>query len=215
MDNNKKSHLATVFTSDHIKFVKVSMDLIDDYLAMVNDTDSVGRFIGRSKQVSYEDEAKWVEKKLENKELIYSMVTMDEAFIGNIELMDATDKVAELGIAITKDMQDKGYGKEAIRRLIDYAFKEIKLDRLFLKVYKDNSRAIHVYQECGFKEYKHDDKDIYMELINIDKYRVNPVKVSKKKSHKKELSGEDIDLLRDNRNIKKNKSICDTHEDGA
>ena len=116
---------------------------------------------------------------------------------------------------ILPEMQNKGYGKEAIRRLIDYAFKEIKLDRLFLKVYKDNSRAIHVYQECGFKEYKHDDKDIYMELINIDKYRVNPVKVSKKKSHKKELSGEDIDLLRDNRNIKKNKSICDTHEDGA
>lgn len=51
--------------------------------------------------------------------------------------------------------------------------------------------------------------------IDFEKYKVNPVKKTKKRNVKKELSGEDIDLLVDNRNIKKHKSICDTHEDGA
>lgn len=48
-----------------------------------------------------------------------------------------------------------------------------------------------------------------------DKYRVKPVKVTKKKYRTNNLSGEDIMLLRDNRAIRNTKSICDIHEDGA
>lgn len=56
-------------------------------------------------------------------------------------------------------------------------------------------------------------KDI--KSIDVDKYRVNPVKRNKKTHLNKQLTGEDIDLLNDNRRPKTSKSICDTHEDGA
>lgn len=51
--------------------------------------------------------------------------------------------------------------------------------------------------------------------IDIDKYRVNPIKKKKSRVVKKQLSGEDIDLLNDNKSKKEKRSICDTHEDGA
>ena len=85
-------------------------------------------------------------------------------FIGNIEFMDIIDNKTELGIAITKEKQDKGFGTEAIKKTIDYGYNTLGLKRIFLKVYPTNLRAIHVYKKCGFLEYQRTEQDIYMEL---------------------------------------------------
>ncbi len=116
-----------VFESQNISFVKVSEDLVNDYLVMVNDYEKVNRFIGGEKKTyTQEQEIKWVCKKLEEKAPVYSMIEKKtERFIGNIELMDLTEEQAELGIAITGEMQDQGFGKEAIRSLIEYGFDKL------------------------------------------------------------------------------------------
>lgn len=55
-----------------------------------------------------------------------------------------------------------------------------------------------------------------LKALDSDKYRVKPVKVTKKRnSIKSNLTGEDIDLLNDNKERKTKTSICDIHEDGA
>ena len=61
-------------------------------------------------------------------------------------------------------MQNKGYGKEALKRSSEYGFNELRLSRIFLGVYADNMRAIHVYEQCGFKEYDRNDVDVFMEI---------------------------------------------------
>ena len=71
---------------------------------------------------------------------------------------------AELGIAITAVMQNKGYGTEALKRSVEYGFNELGLTRIYLGVYANNPRAIHVYENCGFKEYERNDVDVFMEL---------------------------------------------------
>ena len=65
-------------------------------------------------------------------------------------------------IVITTAMQNKGYGKEALLRSVEYGFNEVGLERIYLIVYADNARAIHVYEECGFTEYDRTDVDIFM-----------------------------------------------------
>ena len=84
-------------------------------------------------------------------------------FIGNIELMDVHDAAAELGIAITAGKQELGYGTEAIQAVTKYAMDVLRLNRIYLKVYPDNIRAIHVYEKCGFREYDRTDEDVFME----------------------------------------------------
>ena len=154
-----------VFESERIRFVEVSEDLVPDYLRMVNDLEHVGRFIGRrTEPVSEEKERKWVREKLDEKAVLFSMIEKSSgAFIGNIELMDFTETEAELGIAITAAKQELGYGTEAIRAVTDYAFDQLVLKRVFLKVYPDNARALRVYVKCGFREYDRTEEDIYME----------------------------------------------------
>ena len=154
-----------IFESSNIYFIKITKSLLQDYLDMVNDIGNVGRMIGRIEIISEEDELKWIDEKLSTNAPIYSMIEKKSGnFIGCIEIMDMTDNEGELGIAITKKMQNKGYGTEAINCLINYAFNKFNLNRLFLKVFPNNERAIHVYNKCGFIEYERNDDHIYMEI---------------------------------------------------
>ena len=158
--------MTTVFTSENIRFVRVSEELVPDYLAMVNDWERVGKLIGsRRDPISEEKERRWVQKKLAENAALFSMLEKDTgAFIGNIELMDIADRAGELGIAVTAAMQDKGYGTEAVRAMVEYGMDQLGLHRVFLKVFPDNARAIRVYEKCGFREYDRTEDDVFMEV---------------------------------------------------
>ena len=64
-----------------------------------------------------------------------------------------TARNCELGIAIgDKEYWGRGYGREAIRLLLDYAFRYWNLHRVWLRTNSDNLRAIRCYLACGFLE---------------------------------------------------------------
>ena len=156
----------TVFESRSIRFVSASETLIADYLAMVNDVEHVARFIGsRREPFSRAEELSWVREKLAKRAVLFSMLEKDTgSFIGNIELMDVADGAGELGIAVTAAMQDRGFGTEAIPAMVRYGMEILGLHRIFLKVFPDNARAIHVYEKCGFRAYDRTEKDVFMEI---------------------------------------------------
>jgi RimJ/RimL family protein N-acetyltransferase len=35
--------------------------------------------------------------------------------------------------------------------LLDFAFSQMNLHRVYLRVFEDNQRALHCYEKCGFK----------------------------------------------------------------
>ena len=78
-----------------------------------------------------------------------------------------------------------------------------------LNVDRANPISNHLYSSLGFE------KVFSQGIYEYDKYKVAPVKKSKRNYNSKNLSGEDIDLLRDNKKKNENRSICDIHEDGA
>ncbi len=158
----------TVFETENIKFIELTVLLVQDYLEMINDI-NVARLLGRTKTVTEEGELNWIHMNLENKAPVFSMIEKCSGkFIGNIELMDVHDEEAELGITITASMQDKGYGTESVPAIVDYGMKELNLKRIFLRVFPDNLRAIHVYEKCGFREYGRTEEDVLMEIMITD-----------------------------------------------
>lgn len=160
-----------VFESENIIYVRPSFDLVPKYLEMVNDIENVARFIGdRREPLSEKDEIDYIKDKMDNDATMFSMLEKDtREFIGNIEFFNRTFDAAEWGIVITTKMQNKGYGKEALMRSVEYGFNELGLNRIFLSVYADNPRAVHVYEKCGFKEFKRDDVDIFMEMVKDER----------------------------------------------
>ncbi len=56
-----------------------------------------------------------------------------------------------LGIGIgPRDFWSKGYGTDAMRVILRYAFHELNLHRVTLNVFEYNQRAIRSYQKAGF-----------------------------------------------------------------
>lgn len=82
-------------------------------------------------------------------------IEADGLFIGGCALFNF-DHVAhrcELGITIgDKSYWGRGYGTDAVRVLLDYAFRHHNLHRVYLSVNSTNPRAIGAYRRCGFVE---------------------------------------------------------------
>lgn len=80
-------------------------------------------------------------------------IEADGKFIGQCALFhfDNVAQTAELGITIgDKAYWGRGYGREAIALLLDYAFRQRNLRKVWLSTNGTNERAIRAYQACGF-----------------------------------------------------------------
>ena len=66
--------------------------------------------------------------------------------------IDPRDGAAEYGILIgERDCLGKGYASAASHELLRIAFKEMGLQRVVLRVFADNERAIGLYLKLGFR----------------------------------------------------------------
>jgi len=91
--------------------------------------------------------------------------------LGDINILTNQEfKVPEISIMVAES-QNKGYGKEAMKLILDYAFNQIKIKKIALSVYKDNVRAVEFYKKLGFKTIQEftkpeDEPEYLMEMEN-------------------------------------------------
>lgn len=74
-------------------------------------------------------------------------------YLGQCSLMmvDNTARHAELAVVLCPNCQNQGIGSEGIRLMLDFAFRQMNLNRVYLKVRADNTRAVRCYEKCGFQ----------------------------------------------------------------
>jgi RimJ/RimL family protein N-acetyltransferase len=73
--------------------------------------------------------------------------------IGNLGLFSIDDRVhmAEVGISIgEKAYWNRGYGTRAMQLLLKHGFETLNLNRIALRVFANNPRAIRCYEKAGF-----------------------------------------------------------------
>lgn len=61
------------------------------------------------------------------------------------------DRCADFGIALGPEHWNQGYGTDATRTILRFAFREMNLHRVTLRVADYNPRALRVYEKCGFR----------------------------------------------------------------
>lgn len=170
-----------LFESERVYFVNVDMQYIDDYLIMINNPNIQDFVSVKSTIYNYEDEVEWV-KSCNNDEFTYSAINKaDGKFVGNVSFKVIDSGSAEIGICITSIFQDKHYGSEILKRLIEYGFNDLGFEEIYLKVFSHNARAIHCYKKLGFIEYDivknvkksngKDVDDIYMKIKKMDYFK--------------------------------------------
>lgn len=85
---------------------------------------------------------------------IFAIKTKESEYVGNVELRDIdwlTGK-AEMGVFLAEpEARGLGLGREALRGLIDFAFLDLRLHRLYAKILESNSAAQKAFESCDFE----------------------------------------------------------------
>lgn len=120
----------------------------------IND-EAITRHLIVALPMSHEDEAEWVQSTANNKpdNVTLMIETGTGTPIGNIGLhnISAKDRTALLGIVIgEREYHGNGYGTDAVRTMLHYAFYTLNLRKVNLAVYSSNPRAKRCYEKCGF-----------------------------------------------------------------
>lgn len=74
--------------------------------------------------------------------------------IGTIQLINisAIHRSAELTIRIGDDVnRGKGAGTDALKLMLDFAWRDLNLQRIWLRVFESNVRAKRAYEKAGFQ----------------------------------------------------------------
>lgn len=93
------------------------------------------------------------EQMLAASEPAWFVIEVDGRVIGgaNLHGQSRFEGVAEIGIFIyDPEYVGRGYGREAIALLLDWAFRVQNWRRIWLEALADNERAVRVYRACGF-----------------------------------------------------------------
>lgn len=82
----------------------------------------------------------------------FAIVDDDDEYLGTISLknIDMLNKNAEYAISSRKKARGTGSNALATKQIVEYAFKELKLKKVYLNVLSTNVRAKKMYIKSGF-----------------------------------------------------------------
>ena len=87
------------------------------------------------------------------------VIDFENTPIGFIDLFDYTTNSAGVGVIIAKNYRRRGFSKEALELLIDYATNTLKIEKLHCNIQKDNLASIKLFTSCGF-ELEREEKEL-------------------------------------------------------
>lgn len=144
-----------MFEGDLVRLAQISRDNLPAYKRWMRDYE-VQHFLARiPTPITDEAEEAWFESVAKGTDdYIFAIRTLDDdTLIGNCGLhgIDVKNRLAEFGIVIgEKAYWGRGYGTDAARVILHFAFDELNLNRVELDVYDFNPRAIRSYEKVGF-----------------------------------------------------------------
>ncbi len=142
---------------EHVNFIDLSVDEKKLVLEWRNSREV--SFYMHSKEISLEEHFCFIESLKKNQEKSYFLVKYDGENIGVIYLVDDF-----LGLYANPECQ--GVGKILLHEIIIIAFEVKKLSSLKAEVYKENEKAIKLYEKFGFSIIQKTEHILIMELEN-------------------------------------------------
>ena len=120
-------------------------------------TDRVRKNFIYQKPFTKEGHLAWMRDKVAAGEVVQFILceTEGDRPVGSVYFrdIDSGNKKAEYGIFIgEEDAAGKGYGTLAGRAAIQYAGSSLKLQKLMLRVFADNTAAVRSYEKAGFEK---------------------------------------------------------------
>lgn len=124
--------------------------------AMRNDFPLQQRLMSRPRSNSLDQVKEWLSNRTKSDNCLFFVIADKITFeaVGYVQVthIDFISMIGNLGICVAPEHQGKGFGKEALMLLMDYAGDIFGLRKLMLEVLTTNGKAIGLYKKIGFSE---------------------------------------------------------------
>ena len=150
----------TIIGTERLILRPWQMDDVDDLYEYAR-VDGVGQMAGWLPHENKEKSLEILKKFIDGKKTF--AIEYEGKVIGSLgieqynesELPEFADKRGrELGFVLSKAYWGQGIMPEAVKGVIQFCFKELKLDFLACGHFTDNPQSARVQEKCGFKHYK-------------------------------------------------------------
>ncbi len=146
-----------MWRGEKVELGPILREYLPRYVEWLNDWETIQYLMpGIPLPQTLETETEWFETHGKDKNsIIFAILALsDKNLIGNcgIHAVDYKNRKAVFGIFIgDKKYWGKGYGTDAVRTTLRFAFEQMGLNRVELEVYDLNPRAMRAYEKAGFQ----------------------------------------------------------------
>ena len=156
----------TILKGKKVTLKPITYDDCEDFICWRNSAFIKKHFIYR-KDITLEEQKDWIKNKVETGLVVQFIIwdNRDNKKIGCVYLqnIDTNKKEAEFGILIgEEEYVGGGRGTESATLINKYAFEQLGIERIYLRVLKNNERAQKSYTKAGFS------LEDYKETIDIN-----------------------------------------------
>ena len=125
---------------------------VDGMLEWMHSKESKEIFAKDFNKYTREDVTRFANSKNTKENINYACVDDNDEYLGTVSLknIDYENGNAEYAISFRKEAQGTGAAMYATKRILDMAFNELKLEKVYLDVLLTNKRAIGFYNKVGF-----------------------------------------------------------------
>ena len=143
----------------------------------------INKYLNRQVSNTIEDARNFIKKVNENinkNDSLYWAITLSDRniLVGTICLFGFSDEngTCEIGYELLTKFQGQGIMKEAVEKVIDYAFNTIQVKKIEAFFHRDNHRSIKLLDKYSFKQSNELDKEnpellCYHLTNSIDKHK--------------------------------------------
>jgi RimJ/RimL family protein N-acetyltransferase len=131
----------------------IEREHLPNYMEWLNDP-RVLEYFGNYLPLSLAQEERWYEGMLRDSSEHSFAIELEGQHIGGAGFgnIDGRNGNAEVGLFIgLPELWDQGVGHDTLQTLVRFGFEEMNLHRIYLRVFADNQRGIHLYEKVGFQ----------------------------------------------------------------
>ena len=120
-----------------------------------NDPELISELGAPFRYININVDEKWFDSYMSSRNTAVrcAIVSEDDVILGLVSLVsiDNLNRSAEFHIMIgSKENQGKGIGTFAVKEMLNHAFNDLNLHRVYLTALETNQRAQHLYEKMGF-----------------------------------------------------------------
>ncbi len=137
----------------NLRLEPLALAHLDHVMRWVNDPEVTFYFAELSRQITRDEERSYLQGLIDSgADRTWSIFEGDE-YLGQIGLAKIYWPAgnARLGINLCREAWGRGVAQEATRRVLDKAFGELGLHKVWLIVRSDNGKGLHLWTKLGFR----------------------------------------------------------------